>query len=396
MTEYTLYGWHLSYYAGKLRAYLTYKQIPFVDQPVNYWTLVHTIHRKTGARVMPVLKTAQGEWLQDTRHIIDTLELRHPTPTILPATPRKRFASELLETWADEWWMPAAMHTRWNYAENFALFQADAGDALAPWGPRWLKHALVGRIATLLRGYLPGVGIVPAQYPLIEAAATRMLDLLEAHFRVQPYLLGERPTMGDFGLQGPLYGHLGRDPWPKREWIAPRPAVRDWIDRMASLGHEAVSARFAATELSSASPTATLSATPSAQQDHLAPTLEALLVQVIRDFLPMVQAVVEEVNRAYATQPAGQLLPRAMAEVEFPMAGQPFTRRALPFTAWKLQGILDWVRSLPATEQAELRLWLRGLGGERLLDLELPRLRRVALRIGFAEAGPAHLVESTP
>jgi hypothetical protein len=85
-----------------------------------------------------------------------------------------------------------------------------------------------------------------------------------------------------------------------------------------------------------------------------------------------------------------------MAEVEFPMAGQPFTRRALPFTAWKLQGILDWVRSLPATEQAELRLWLRGLGGERLLDLELPRLRRVALRIGFAEAGTAHLVESAP
>ena len=35
MTDYTLYGWHLSYYAGKLRAYLTYKQIPFVDQPVN-------------------------------------------------------------------------------------------------------------------------------------------------------------------------------------------------------------------------------------------------------------------------------------------------------------------------------------------------------------------------
>jgi hypothetical protein len=154
-----------------------------------------------------------------------------------------------------------------------------------------------------------------------------MLDLLEAHFRVQPYLLGERPTIGDFGLQGPLYGHLGRDPWPKREWIAPRPAVRDWIDRMASLGHEAVSARFAATELSSASPTATLSAPLSAQQDHLAPTLEALLVQVIRDFLPMAQAVVEEVNRAYATQPAGKLLPRAMAEVEFPMAGQRYRSR---------------------------------------------------------------------
>lgn len=373
MAAHTLYGWHLSYYAGKLRAYLTYKQIPFIDQPVNYWTLLYTIHRKTGARVMPVLKTAQGEWLQDTRHIIDTLERRYPTPSVLPATPRRRFASELLETWADEWWMPAAMHTRWNYAENFALFRADAGDALAPWGPRWLKDAMVGRIATLLRGYLPGVGIVPAQYPLIEAAATQMLDLLEAHFRVQPYLLGERPTIGDFGLQGPLYGHLGRDPWPKREWIAPRPAVRSWIDRMASLGHEAVHTQFAA------------AATTPAEDDRLAPTLEALLAQVIRDFLPMAEAVVETVKRAHATQPAGRLLPRAFEDVTFPMAGQPFTRRALPFTAWKLQGILDWVRSLEAAEQAALRQWLQGLGGERLLDLSIPRLRREALRVGFVE-----------
>jgi len=106
---------------------------------------------------------------------------------------------------------------------------------------------------------------------------------------------------------------------------------------------------------------------------------------VIRDFLPMAEAVVDTVNRAWATQPAGKLLPRAFEEIRFPMAGQPFTRRALPFTAWKLQGIQDWVRSLEAPAQAALREWLRGLGGERLLDLSIPRLRRVALRVGFEE-----------
>jgi hypothetical protein len=99
----------------------------------------------------------------------------------------------------------------------------------------------------------------------------------------------------------------------------------------------------------------------------------------------MAEAVVETVKRAHSTQPAGRLLPRAFEDVTFPMAGQPFTRRALPFTAWKLQGILDWVRSLEAAEQAALRQWLRGLGGERLLDLSIPRLRRVALRVGFVE-----------
>ena len=28
---YVMYGWHLSYFAGKLRCYLKYKRIPFID-----------------------------------------------------------------------------------------------------------------------------------------------------------------------------------------------------------------------------------------------------------------------------------------------------------------------------------------------------------------------------
>src|SRR3546814_13148412 len=72
------------------------------------------IPAKTGAMVMPVVVTPEGEWLQDTTHIVDVLEQRFPDAPVLPATPRQRIVAELLEMWADEWWIPAAMHYRWS------------------------------------------------------------------------------------------------------------------------------------------------------------------------------------------------------------------------------------------------------------------------------------------
>jgi len=35
-----LYGWHLSYFSGKARCYLKYKGIPFVEGPLNLYTLM--------------------------------------------------------------------------------------------------------------------------------------------------------------------------------------------------------------------------------------------------------------------------------------------------------------------------------------------------------------------
>ena len=71
MKQYTLYGWHLSYFTGKVLCYLRYKQAPFVLQPVNLYTLTQRIKRETGAVVMPVMLTPQGEWIQDSSVIID-------------------------------------------------------------------------------------------------------------------------------------------------------------------------------------------------------------------------------------------------------------------------------------------------------------------------------------
>src|ERR1044071_124917 len=106
MSQYLLYAWPLSYYSGKARAYLRYKAIPHVEKPVRMWTY-KTIKQRSGAHVMPVVVTPEGEWLQDTSFIMDRLEQRFPEAPVLPATPRQKLAALILEAWGDEFWIPS-------------------------------------------------------------------------------------------------------------------------------------------------------------------------------------------------------------------------------------------------------------------------------------------------
>ncbi|HVT36549.1 MAG TPA: glutathione S-transferase N-terminal domain-containing protein, partial [Nevskiaceae bacterium] len=125
---YTLYAWPMSYYSGKSRAYLRYKAVPHAEKPLRIWTF-RKVKRKTGATVMPVVVTPDGDWLQDTSHIMDVLEPRFPRAPVLPATPRQRVAALILEAWGDEFWLPSAMHYRWSFPENFrTVFQPEGGD----------------------------------------------------------------------------------------------------------------------------------------------------------------------------------------------------------------------------------------------------------------------------
>src|SRR5688572_20142823 len=212
---YILYAWHLSYFSGKTRCYLRYKDIPYVEKPIDLYTLTRRIRRKTGAAVMPVVVTPEGEWLQDTSVIIDRLEERFPEAPVVPETPVQRFAAYLMELWGDEWWIPIAMHTRWSYPENYALFEREGGDHLLPGFPRFLKNRAAAIAAGAMRSYKQNVGIVPEQFEVMEQWTHAMLELLDRHFAASPYLFGDKPSLGDFGLVGTMYGHLGRDPWPK-------------------------------------------------------------------------------------------------------------------------------------------------------------------------------------
>lgn len=361
-----LLGWELSYFSGKVRSYLRFKEVPFVERPIDFIGFRFRAPRATGAAAIPIVITPEGTWLQDSSAILDALEVRFPERGIVPGTPVQRFVAYLLELWGDEFWIPAGMHTRWSHAENYPLFEREVGGHLLPWLPRALQDRAAAHAAGMMRGHLPGVGIVPAQVPTLDAWIAQTLDQLEAHFAVHPYLLGGRPTLADFGLIAPLYGHLGRDPWPKRELIAKRPHVRAYIERMARPAQ-------ADGELEA--------------DDAIPETLVPIVSAALRELLPFVAGTRDELLRFMAEQGGHKPVPRGLGPVEHPLGTGRYSRAALPYVLWMFQRMRDAQRDGTPVEQARLRTFLQGFDAEGWLDLEVPRVTRVGLRVALTPEG---------
>lgn len=358
---YLHYAWEISLYSGKTRAYLRYKGIPFEEKNIHLWTM-QTIQKKVGAQVMPVVVTPEGEWLQDTSHIIDVLEQRFPNAAVVPSTPRQKMVSSLIEAWADEYWLPTAMHFRWSYPENFRdRFQPEVGDNLLPFMPRFIKNRAVTRVATLLRSYLPGVGVVPGQHDIIERWTHEQLDLLDTHFAQYAYLLGSKPCMGDFGLIGPLYAHLGRDPWPARELIAKRPNLHAWVKRMMKPTQPGAG-KFIA-------------------NDVIPDTLLPLFKSVFTEFWPQLELTLGEMERTRANLKPGRGWSRMLGMIDVPMGNATLRVGARPFSLWMAQRSFDTFKALPAADRASVQDWLNSIGAGDALKLAIPRLRQVALRV---------------
>ena len=75
---YHLYGSPVSYYTVKVRSYLRYKGLPFNQVQVSEKVANDIIKPATGGwRVVPVLKTPQGDYIQDSSIILDELESVH-------------------------------------------------------------------------------------------------------------------------------------------------------------------------------------------------------------------------------------------------------------------------------------------------------------------------------
>lgn len=369
MKPYIFYAWELSYFSGKLRAYLRCKGIPFQERRVNALTLMWRIPRHTGEVVMPVVVTPQGEWLQDTTHIIEVLDRRVAERPSLPATPIKRLAALLIEAWADEFWIPSAMHYRWNFADNYPLFEYEAGRALLPWLPATLRRPLARKVASRLHGYLPGIGVIPEQHDILERWTIAQLDALETHFTHHRWLLGNGPCLADFALVGPLYAHLGRDPAPLRQLIEPRPRLHDWIQR-AEAGERGQT---------------------DDGNDAVPDSLQPIFHSIINEFLPMVDGIRDETAAHTTDCVAGRRLPRGLGQIRHPLLDGVFARNAMPYTLWMLQRVQRLLTSWPEADRMLAIDWLRTLGAGDLQDRDLgPALERQGLHVTLARtAEPA-------
>ena len=338
---YLFYGIQLSLYAGKVRAYLRKKGLRFLERETSHPGFAVASEGLPFPK-QPLIETPEGEVVQDTTEIIDFLEARHPERSVYPDGPVQRLVGLILELYGDEGLMKPAMHYRWAFPDRNDTFLREEFGRSFRTSPS--EHAAGLAAADGLLGFMrsqvvPALGVTPESGPAIEAAYEELLDALEAHFRLHPYLLGGRPSIGDFGVIAPLYGHLGRDPVPLELMKSRAPACHRWVERMNVA--DAGLAEF-----------------PDTVEDYLPDDeVPASLFPILRlmaeDYLPELLGIVSSVNDWLGAQPPlppGTRFPASTQTMgtrspigthRVKLRGVEIEIAVQHYTIWMLQRVLD-------------------------------------------------------
>ncbi|MFM2301176.1 MAG: hypothetical protein RLZZ84_912 [Pseudomonadota bacterium] len=232
-SHYTLWGTPHSLYTGKIRSYLIKKQLPFDEVMASDPQFMGEIVSQVGHMVIPVARTPDGAIIQDTTAIIDHCEAHEAGPALHPTGGVQGVVAHFLDAFGSNYLLPLAMHYRWSYRDKQNLFlQAEFARAIPTAIPYEHRLATAEMLMGKFAGFLPNLGVAPAVIPAMEDSYAELLAVLEAHFRVYPYLLGGRPSLADFGMMAPLYAHLARDPVPAFLMRTTAPNVARWTERM--------------------------------------------------------------------------------------------------------------------------------------------------------------------
>ncbi|MEP1447482.1 MAG: glutathione S-transferase family protein [Paraglaciecola sp.] len=361
--QYTLYGAPMSLYTGKARSYLIFKSLPYTEVFSSLKVYKSVIVPKTGVRFVPVVKTPEDEYLQDTAQIIDTLEQRHPQRSVIPTTPKQKLVSYLFETWGDEWLVIPAMHYRWNKA-NFPFIYQEFGKVVAPNMPGFIRAFIGKKIGAKFKGFVPMLGITDKSIPAIEYwYENHVLPLLDKHFAEHDYLLGGKPCLGDFGLMGPLYAHLYRDPEPGALMKKIAPNVAKWVERMNQAQN--VEGDYLADDL-------------------IPDTLLELLSRIFKEQWPVLINTVKELEKWAEKNPPNAEIPRSIGEHQYTI-GEITEQRAIgTFHQWKVQRILDCYQQFDEQQKQSVDTFLQSVGGLESMQLDIKKkLSRVNNKLVF-------------
>jgi len=389
---FTLYGAPVSLYTGKARSYLRTQGIDFVEEAPGSDRYLNHVVPTVGRWIIPCLETPDGDIIQDGADIIDWFDRgpgvdlrRH---SVYPDSPVLLAISHVFELFGGEGLLRPAMHYRWNFDDQNLAFLNSEFALLVPGGTHDEKAFLhnSGR----MRNAAVTFGVTPESIPAIEAAFEEWLDLFSAHLVDHPYLVGGRPTVGDYGLIAAMWAHLYRDPAPSMIIKQRAPRVGRWVERMTTCepylheydGHDG----------------------SLIDDDNVPETLVALMRFVAEEYLPEISAHVHVANEWLADNPqieAGTnglenpgarglkggrgLTGRGAATFEW--RGQQLTTGVMPYRFWLMQRLHDDLASASSDEQSRVRDVFAAGELEPLLDLRT--LRRVE-RTGHLEVwGPA-------
>jgi len=363
--KHILYGAEFSLYSGKARCYLRYKRIPFDEVLSSLSVYKKTIIPNTGVRFIPVVETPDGRFLQDTSNIIDSLEKSFPERSVMPDTPCQRLAALLLELYGDEWLLMPAMHYRWNF-DNFPFIYDEFGRSLFPRWPAFIRRILGKRLGARFRNFLPLLGITDANRKVLEDWYERdFLITLNRHFQEHDFLLGGRPSIGDFGLIGPLYAHLNRDPYPGSLMRRDAPNVAAWVERLNQPADHR--GKWVA-------------------KDEVPETLTPIFQRMFAEHWPVLTETANLLGH-WATDNKGPAIPRRIGEHRFSIGGVEETRAVLPGSIWKMQRPLDYYDSLTGNSRQQADTFLERVGGLSALQFRPPaRVTRIENKLNLETA----------
>jgi glutathione S-transferase len=356
---YDFYGAEVSYFSGKVRAYLRYKRIPFSEITPTRDIYRNVIVARVGWPVIPVVVTPEDETWQDSSEIIDNFEQRFPDASIYPEGARQKLAALLIETYADEWLKLPAMHYRWSKNRDFAI--SEFGRLSRPDLDEAGRREVGEQTAKPFAGALPFLGVNEATAAAIEKSYEGLLAELDAHFSKHDFLFGTRPSIGDFGLYGPLYAHQYRDPASGEIMKRLAPNVVKWVQRMTKPPQPKGGVFL--------------------PKDEVPATIIPVLARMMREFLPVLEKTAVALSAHIEAHPqliAGkEPLPRAIGQHEFTLEGATGIRAIFPFELWMLQRPLDFLASLRDEQADAARALLTEAGGEGIVSFPaFPRLTR--------------------
>ncbi|MEO1656330.1 MAG: glutathione S-transferase N-terminal domain-containing protein [Pseudomonadota bacterium] len=324
---YILYGMPLSLYTGKVRAYLIRRRIAFEERIAADPSFTSEIIPKIGRFIIPVLVTPEGEVWQDGSEIIDRLEERHPNDyPVVPTSQSHAVIAHLFALFGSEGLLRPAMHYRWNFDDqNLAYIREGFMEGVPiprdneAWEGFFLKAS--GR----MRAAKTAFGVNDDTVPTIETAYKEFLSLFNAHLKDHPFLLGDHPTIGDEGLYGPLFPHLGRDPVPSMIMKNEAHEVYRWTERLAHPGH-----RLGETLVDLENPPATLT---------------ALLVYIRDEYLAEIIAHIDFTEGWLAERPdlgvgesgVDKRSKRGLGFAEYEWRGQTISSVIMPYRLWLLE-----------------------------------------------------------
>ena len=387
--HYRHYSWEHSYFSGKTRSYLRYKQrmggleTGFEDVLATQDLIMGLLIPRSGSNTVPQLEAPDGTWIQDTAEIIDFCESAHPSPPVLPgpSRPRQDLASYLVELLADEWMVVHGFWERWHFSLegdwpcHLRFNEQQWGAILNPNADGEARRASAGQFFELAfgisqphpdpRGVYAGLlqlGCDANTESAWEASSLRILKRLEEHFSVHDFTLGGLPALGDFGLMAPLYAHLFRDAVPGGALALHFPLVTEWVER--TNGNNALNARTYDQKLYSLDENSKLVPRPATSDggawldaDKVPATLLPLLAIFFEEMWPVLRDSIRTLSAYIASDAhvAGAELPgktftaspgfehlqtgEGALTQDFQIGGSSGRRMVTAYHAWRLQRV---------------------------------------------------------